>query len=139
MPSNVPPPTIQDHNAIPGTVDFLSNYLLELRCQLWVTEIACSTRYRWFYMDPKYMPHKSVRTCTQMCLNRNIYRAVLMSHILQLKFLTCPAFRQDLQAASGFTDHCVPDLFWGTGPPGTFGSNVFGLLLTTLRQSVCKL
>jgi hypothetical protein len=30
MPSDVPPPTIQDHNAIPGTVDFLSNYLLEL-------------------------------------------------------------------------------------------------------------
>jgi len=29
MPSDVPPPTIQDHNAIPGTVDFLSNYLLE--------------------------------------------------------------------------------------------------------------
>ena len=66
-------------------------------------------------------------------------RAVLMFHILQLKFLACPAFRQDLQAASGFIDHCIPDLFWGTGPPGTFGSNVFGLLLTTLKQSVRKL
>ncbi len=65
----------------------------------------------------------------------NDQRQCLMAELLDIKFRSCPPFRQTLLSSDDFIDHTVPDTYWGTGiDKRDPGQNVFGLLLARLRN-----
>jgi hypothetical protein len=72
--------------------------------------------------------------------NQRLERSTTVSHgrTLDLKFRSCPPFRQTLLSSDDFIDHTVPDTYWGTGiDKRDPGQNVFGLILARLVTRIC--